>query len=407
TLFRFGDLDGNHLEDLIVLHRSHASIFPNLGASLAKPITFESAPTPSSRSSRFSVGRVTGAGLAELVWIDAQGQVSVANYANDNDLLEVISNGYGATTSITYEKFWDARLWEPVPNEPTKKVYRNVDLVRTITSNDNLDLAGGANHAFRRTFDYENPYFAPEDDRFVGFRTIKMTSHGDATRPTEVTSVDFHVGACADDPGTLVKECVAPQDLGNPNASLANRPARVSRADAEGLIHEVTDFKYEVRRLYKLSPDEHGVPERGVTRHGTLARVDVTRFAVPYFGNPYASDVAVLSKTWSVDDFGNITSATDLGRAGKDVPVRRVVEWERHADDKTGWTFRATHGFSTSTLDGVVTDATQETYVDSDKSGKPLKVEIEIKGTQALDRFHEGIPGETRPEPPAPPSASK
>jgi len=133
---------------------------------------------------------MTGDGSVDVVWVDAQGNVTFLDfYEVRPNLLARITNGIGKIIEITYgtaaghmaraggPDAWSRRLPHPM---------------LTIDRADTWDTASGVHSVMDMV--YRDGFYDGREQRFRGFEVVTVTDQGDASSEDSRTTLEFDVG---------------------------------------------------------------------------------------------------------------------------------------------------------------------------------------------------------------------
>lgn len=202
------DFNGDGVSDLWC-HTSDG----NTQVALSTGATFT---TPSSWSSgfcstgTFGTGDLNGDGKPDL-WCHNNGNVSVATAGDSTvkaDLLASMSNGLGASTTLTYTPSTQLGVAHTLLPYPIQVVTKLTSSVSTSTG------SGIANVVHETNYQYAKGYHSLTNRDFRGFKTVTITACANCTNTEKtVTVTDFHQGSGVsptEDTGTTLTHPDAP-----------------------------------------------------------------------------------------------------------------------------------------------------------------------------------------------------
>jgi RHS repeat-associated protein len=305
---RLGDIDGAGPTDIVYLGAHGAQVYFNQAGNSWSAARHIPLPRLDSLAS-VRVADFLGTGTACLVWASpapasAGAPLRYVDLLNSTKphLLRSMSNGLGATTTVTYapsaeyylEDRLSGRLWAT----------RLPFVVQTVASVQTVDAIAGT--VFTQTYRYAHGFYDGVEREFRGFARVDSrdavamsADHGEGASPGALSPVAgqydlppthtvtwFHTGAWngeADDlRATLAKEFFAgdpaagrlprdaqtagllPPDLREAWRSLKGRMLRqeVYADDGSGLAatpYEVTEHRYAMRQAQPIAGQRHGV----------------------------------------------------------------------------------------------------------------------------------------------------
>jgi RHS repeat-associated protein len=309
-------------------------------------------------------------------------------------LLQTISNGLGATTTITYDTLNHAQSGRiPLP----------VQLVTSIVTTNGL--SGIAAQSYEDDYVYASPVYDARDREFLGFKTVTDHRRGDASAPGTITTTTFVTETCPVSPGV---GCVPSTDYWYHVARAL--PAVIQVGDestpSNPLSTTVNQYQYlnlpytqtldgrVVRSIWIATTDlylsDPSMPA------GSQEAVHAIAPSVPDATAPH-EDLSVTWPTASVDlrrtstrdVLGNETVAIDWGKVATDQPIRSKRSWYLPPGDPTGWSYRLQQE-----LVSYVDAATQQSVVGPvremdyayESRGLQTTVSSPLTGTLALQR---------------------
>ncbi|MGO9711242.1 MAG: toxin TcdB middle/N-terminal domain-containing protein [Polyangiaceae bacterium] len=356
STYRMDDVNGDGLPDLLVLTTTGMTLYLNEQGTSFGPGNAIQPPVPwSLPSAHVFFGDMNGSGVDDIFvlqgntpyYIDVEGGVRPG-------LLTSISNGYGATTQISYSSTHQLSLAATAAGTPwIRQSPQNLHHVTKVVSSSGV--ATGSTVAYS----YQNPVYDGRDRSFAGFNTVTTTvgSSGDSSEPQQVTTTRFLSGICAVD-GQGAACPTNPAD--RPFLSLRGRPVVTDTYDAAGHHLSTAHTGYHVsgtlagldgRTAHFAYPTEVDtyVYDASVTTSsttlgsGTDAAFDggtasvVSRFLL------YATSAAgyhMLETTQTLDAYGRQTDSTDYGATGQDVVIDVQTTWTLPPGDPTNWQWR-------------------------------------------------------------------
>jgi RHS repeat-associated protein len=222
------DVNADGASDVVQVRFNQLDVwFSRAGESFTERVTV-SAPMAPDFAPRLRFTDIDGSGTTDLVY----GNASRWEYLDllgglRPRLLVRVDNGLGATTTIGYgssaedyladlreaegcvgDESCEAFTWSHVDGEPDallaslsgEEVFRSggspvvSTVVRSVETNDRMDLVGREANVTRTTFAYHDGYYEGIEQEFRGFGAADAVAEGDADHPTQLTRTHFHQG---------------------------------------------------------------------------------------------------------------------------------------------------------------------------------------------------------------------
>ncbi|WP_394828244.1 toxin TcdB middle/N-terminal domain-containing protein [Pendulispora albinea] len=404
------DVNGDQVDDVIEVHDTglpserRLSVYFGGGA-----VHHQSFPLEDETYLQFA--DLDGSGVNSIIMLSKKSKntyfVRYNHWRNDTrpGLLLSLSNGFGATTKLSYRS-------TSVPGTFMPLAHHYVTRIET-SSNADASSTGGP---YITEYDYTDPVYENLERRFRGFRVLKTIQHG--TAGDEVTKTAFLMGDCNElHPGECFPGASYFRD--NPTEALSRQPVLVERFDGTGRALSTTHAQYRLRTLYKGMDGRsvrtayversdtwlYDTAAPGAPEHVTLREVvaespdhEPPKRVVTLAGG-HTTRMAHLVQEMERDGFGHVTKHTDFGTVdgGPDVStdsaIVRSTVWALPSGDASRWNWRATDGYA-----GDVADQ-RHTHVDYDQYGSTIRVSADLKGTLQLVRFHEDPSAELASDP--------
>lgn len=443
------DVDGDGLADLVVVDGYGVHISPqrwiqNAG-SLAPPtygggnaLNFlfspyvnngdphSCCPSPDECGGSVEFADVSASGVDGPVVFVCGGYNVALDFLNGTrpGLLKTISNGYGLTTTVTYDRLNDVMT----PSVPVP-----VELVTQIQTTNGL--SGNYQQNTTTTYTYQSPIFDARDSQFIGFQTVISSTPGDATGPGLDTVTRFATATCpgvapghpcalngvsADYGWHMARGLPAVVEEHENDLTAAPMPGASGPAPGSGSILSETVNTYSYEQLYSGS-DGRAVRQVYLSRNEQYfwdAGQPATVYPQPVLvdvGTAHAFDVQVpvahpargsaghIIRTFHQNQLGNQDLRTDFGSAA-DQPLAVATQWVLPASDQTFWAYRpsSTRTAYVDSSGNFLNPVREIDFAYSDGSGLPTNVSSPLSGSFPLKAPPPGVASA-----PAPASASK
>jgi RHS repeat-associated protein len=367
TTFLMHDVTGDGFPDLLLMTTTGMTLYINKygsgfdgGNPVAAGAGGGAVPVWNGTGQVF-FGDMNGSGVDDIIVIQGTSvyYVDVESGLRPG-LLTSITNGYGATTTLTYATTHDLQL-AAVPGGGWTHVSPQIlhHVTKVVSTNG---FAAGASTPFAETrtvdYAYAEPIYDGRDRQFVGFQTVTTTEEGDATQPSRITQTTFLSGICevdqsistacpaasADRPYRLLRGLPVLTDVYDSN--LRHLSATHTQYDVHasmgGLDGRDVRFAYPQQVTTFLYDPSAAIPSRTALAQ-TDATFDegITSVSNSYRVNSSASSPYVqLVRTQTRDAYGNVTDTNDEGRAGIDSPIHQTTTWSIPSGDPTQWQWR-------------------------------------------------------------------
>jgi RHS repeat-associated protein len=360
STFHMGDVNGDGLADYAVYDSQGLHVCLRQGATwntasfrCASPIKIDFGQSGTFLD--FGFADVNGTGVPQvwvnwtdgristidLAWLASDGS-SQTSSAPHEGLLQTISNGFGATTTLSYQSVNALGLAKPMP------VPRWV-----VTSSSTTNgLSGSQAQSYATQYGYDNPVYDARDRAFVGFQNVTETTNGDNNSPGIFRKTTFATDACSTSVAST--SCVGGLDYSH-YRGLRGLVALVEERDGNDKTTVVRTIRNEYQRLSPYA----GIDGRRVLlqwiqkRHVYLwdqqtsatSTVSVVQGAQPpaqVSATLPTSGAELLSET-DRDVHGNIIDTIDFGKVGSiDQPIITEADVNLPVGDPTGWNWRVT-----------------------------------------------------------------
>lgn len=413
------DVTGDGLADLIVPDAGSGGsliVYPNLdGTRFGNPqlIPLDTVTDFNVVTSQVTFADINGTGVDDIVVITD----SVIHYFDLYQggrpfLLTGISNGLGATTTISYDSAAKLAVEAAAAGAPwSSRSPQSSSVVTTIETTNGL--AGGT-HAIdtTTTFAYKNPVYDLREHTFLGFQEVQSTVAADAAVQAQTTIVDFAIDATpvgyagVDDPYESVRALpVVVQVQGNGgNLSLTHNQYNFALS--------ATGFDgRNVYRVYNEQSDEWlWDSPNDATEPLTLTDVNAPGYpdinatrsvVVPGGLGSLATPLTHLRQSRALNaEGGNLRDRTDWGALSGglvvDQPIMTSFRWGLQGDPGN-WNWRPTDRVTGYTSGGAPGRDVSFTY---DGAGNLTDVYGVLSGSVPLLRFHEDPSAQTALAPP-------
>ena len=256
TRARLGDMNGDRLQDLVLVQSGSVCYFPNMGyGRWGNKITLSGSPSIGFRdqyllledinsdglcdlileqtgrpgevdywlnlgNQSFSecrtirglpgylsnttvrVADMNGNGTADLVWSSPQADTSLRYRYLDlgngiqPNLLRSIDNGLGRRIEIFYQSSTEYSVQAKQQGNPwTTSVPFPVSVVSKVIVSTGLDLdTTPGTDSYETQFTYRNGYYDGKEKEFRGFQDVEVTEIGDSTAPTKIARYHYDTG---------------------------------------------------------------------------------------------------------------------------------------------------------------------------------------------------------------------
>ncbi len=438
TTLRVDDVNGDGLDDLVQVRYDALDVWLNVdGKGWTERHIIDGTPASPSYAIRVRLTDVNGSGTRDVLWGNADKyQYMDLTGGIKPGLLVRVENGLGKSTDLEYGTSTAEMLAAEANGgacSPDKKPWASpwcskmplvTHLVKRVTENDNLNVAGLGNRKYATEYSYRDPVYEGRQREFRGFRKAKATRIGDANSPTDITETSFLLGECEDetvgDRDNGVDDCaVSERWRDNPKEALKGLPVLTERYDERGVYLSTIFNTYRLRQLYQ------GLDGRAVrhafqsasgsylydtalgagTGSGAVAHPMVeleTAFDDEPLTEPAleTKDQSVrvraptnhaLVESRSLVDFnGNQVLGIANGCTGGDACVddETLFSYTRPAlvpENETGWLWRTVESYATGSVHTETRQHTSTTYT---PKGDPDTTSVLLEGTVLLDRFH-------------------
>ena len=407
SLVRFGDLNGDEMADFAVLDSSGLSICLRYGPSLDAAVwlcTTDSTihrqspvPVDYSLQEDIQIADVDGSGINQVVytagqvgspvtWLMSPNGSSINGVAQPRDgLLQSVSNGYGATTTLQYETLDAATSGANTTAVPVPGW-----VVTTATTSNGL--SGPQATSVANNYGYNNPVFDARDNVFLGFGLVSVSKPGAPGDPGALVVTHFATQAA---PVGAVDESLYHLSRGVPGA------VEIRGLNLESqFTTSITNLN--VQRRYTGLDGRSVLGISSATRHTYLWPETGPAFNYPspvyVQGLPGDSTLDVptngteLRNSSSYDVFGNETLVENFGNVAQDRAILLERQWGLPSGDTSGWNYRVNlAGISYArTKFGLLPSERIFTY-DYDPQGRLADVYGKLTGTAPLPPPIDGV----------------
>lgn len=306
------DLNGDGLTDLALVGNTQVLVWLNTGNGGFKALpTFTGTPPSGSRSGhRFA--DMDGDGCRDLLVTnentDVRYQYVVFNQGTHSNLLTRISNGLGKETSIEYRSSTEDYLADRDAGKPwTRKLPFPVQVVSRVTIKDAL-----SGQEYVTDYHYRDGYYDGGEKEFRGFAEVERHEYGGPDAPGLVVRHTFDVGDVQESrKGMLTSQAFLDE------GGSVSPPKGLYEASAHTLTTRTLSASADGRAVTYSFPSQTStrIYERGKLPKATL-------------------------RTWERDAYGNVVEDFDYGlvdgggfAAGNDEVLTRT----KYRIDEEGW----------------------------------------------------------------------
>ena len=309
-------------------------------------------PLAASRQS-IQVGDLDASGINQVVFLPVAAaeptvpiaiSVSPTGSGTRDGLLQTISNGVGASTTIEYGTVYNLLIQ---PQSLTNVGMPVPAWVVTETFTDNGLAAGVGALAVEKHYDDAGPIYDPRDRAFVGFRSVTESVVPLAPVPGRITTTTF--ATIAGSPGA-VDNSVVHVSRGLPLLAEASSYDVAPTVGNPPSGKKFTTLRDEYHRDHPYpSLDGRQASIRTLAQESTFLWDD-TQAAAGQTVLAFDTGVGLslqaslpsteLRTKHFADLFGNETLAVDYGLVGTDTPIHEKRAWVDPAGDPSGWMFR-------------------------------------------------------------------
>ncbi len=438
TTLRVDDVNGDGLDDLVQVRYDAVDVWLNVdGKGWTERHIIDGTPASPSYAIRVRLTDVNGSGTRDVLWGNAEKyQYMDLTGGTKPGLLVRVENGLGKSTDLEYGTSTSEMLAADANGgacSPDKKPWASpwcskmplvTHLVKRVTENDNLNVAGLGNRKYTTEYSYRDPVYEGRQREFRGFRKAKATRIGDANSPTDITETSFLLGECEDetvgDRDNGVDDCaVSERWRDNPKEALKGLPVLTERYDESGVFLSTVFNTYRLRELYQ-GLDGRAVRHAFQSATGTYLydtalgpatssstvshpmveletefdsdpltepTLPVKTLAVPVRA---PTNHALIESRSLVDFFGNQWLAVALGCNGGDACVddETISSYTRPSlvpNNETDWLWRTVESYVTGSVN---TDPRKHATTTYTAKGDPDTTSVLLKDTVLLDRFH-------------------
>jgi RHS repeat-associated protein len=412
------DLNGDGLADLVAYDANGLSFFISTGRSFIAGPTFAFSGNlwqGAFPRAQIAFADLDGSGVDDVVvtWPNVflspfgpepDGHISgiffdlLGPSKTPQALLSTISNGLGATTTIQYVSSANSA------NTLSPQVLHVVSSVSTTVA----DPTGDAGGPYRTDYEYSEPTYDHRYRKFLGYGHVRSTVENDAT--SRITDTYFQLydtctllTSCLDEPLQAIR--------GLPTFTSVHDPAGhyLSAAHGEYLLQSLytgmdgrkTRFAYpETSDTWLFDSSEVASGTTAVTLkdidddEGTSNPQSESRngsYPFPVLsgsGNQaHFGPTVKLETTQQQDHAGNVTQLVDRGVVAGgplDTPITYASTWPAAGAD---W-----HWLGSDTTTSGTTGYARHYEFKYDAHGNLAHASADLKGTRALNRFHEAPP---------------
>ncbi len=196
-LLRFNDIDGDGLEDCVVIGSSFVDVRMNVsGKAFDAPYRITGTPSLEGNVAA-RITDVDGNGTADFLWTTPQGwkwlPLTVGAGAN---LLRQIDNGVGRLVTMSWrpssDEAFEAEKRQRTWGVNAEWVTKSPSVVPLLSELRVSDLRTRVENITQ--YHYSDPYYDPEERQFRGFARVWERAVGGASTPTLITESRFDVG---------------------------------------------------------------------------------------------------------------------------------------------------------------------------------------------------------------------
>ncbi|HKQ70887.1 MAG TPA: toxin TcdB middle/N-terminal domain-containing protein, partial [Polyangiaceae bacterium] len=412
------DVNGDGLADIVKVRFDAVDIWLNVdGAGWTDRYVIDNVPVrPPSRDYARLID-INGSGTADILWAQASNyQYIDLQGGARSGVLTRVSNGFGKTTELEYttstalmlKAAHSGQAWTATSPAP-------VHVVSRVKVRDNLERVGRAGGAIVTEYGYRDAVYDGRQREFRGFAQAEARTLGDANSPTSIARSYFLLGECKDEvPGDGIDVCATSErwrDHGR--EPLKGLPVRTEQVNEAAEYLQTGHTTYTLRRLFV------GLDGREV-RHAFASRNDTYLYDTGSFvaePSTVALDDVLLERTLgtvtpdtsinvplastsgrahlvgrvTLDAFGNQLSHEARGCvdgcASIDEAISSFSTPYRPAGDTSGWLYLLRESWITGSRRPE--EIRNHARFEHNRFGDPVRKEVELLGSQPLERFHQ------------------
>lgn len=365
--FAVGDLNGDGFadyvesdDDALRICLRYGSTFDTATWQCTSDTKFASPGGNGSASRQVQIADVAGSGVNSVIFFPIlQGvttataiHVSPDGVAPNPDgtvsprdgLLQTISNGVGATTTISYTPL-SAVVGPSVKSPVPQWVVTSVLTTNGLTGNQVVTTGA--------SYSYDTAIYDPRDRAFLGFRHVTEQRVGTPTTPLSTTTTTFGTDTC-----DRTSSCLSGSVDTSYFHAVRGLPTLVEVG--QRLDSETTRKFSTIYNEYRLFPTYTGLDGRAVVipslfgKHTYLWDESQTVASTTSVQNvtqshsslsfPVSLPATQILHETDLDNsgFGNVFRIVDSGVIGQDASLVTFLTWNLPPNDTTGWSFRLT-----------------------------------------------------------------
>ena len=310
------DINSDGLYDLVLEQTGRSGeidYWINLGNdSFSERYTISNLPGIISNTT-IRIADINGNGTSDIVWSSPFASQSMKyryldlNAGIQPNLLASIDNGLGRRIAIEYRSSTDEYIKARESGRPwSQRLPFPISVVSRVTVTTGLDLdAMEGKDAYITEYNYRDGYYDGIEKEFRGFAEVEKTETGDTSAPTKVSRIFFHTGG----PDGIDNDADGATDERSSEGSLEDEPLKGKVLKME--IESDTGLLYtRESNEWVIDPLLQGVNGKEIRfAQKTQKKMEVIEGT--------DSPISLLT-TYAYDDFGNVTEEKKFGSLDMD-----------------------------------------------------------------------------------------